>query len=446
MIYWEEEVPVGSVTAKCIIEACSGAIHNNAVNLLAEYADASPETQSRIDDFVSISPSAAPYIAQMTTIWNKLASQIWHNAPTLHAKLKSRETIVDVYTRSHLNAHNFYTGHGMLEIGSKFNHSCTPNATYNKFLAADGRQFMRIFTIKPIRKGEQIFSTYIGGTDMLKTTRDRRIQLAAAKAFWCRCDRCIAPDILFPLPCPACGAETVRLDHVEMPWVCACGRRWWDAEITVREKQLRRLILNLDAEMNIGRFPPLQIVQFVVRDSLEDLGPRHYLAVQGRLLLEELFAFREITDILEPEEVPSRLANAWVYVWFLMRVVWKISPVVATNLSVLRLRTLLGKHGKLPPGMPRHQLRGVLMRSEAFLRSFWGEHDEDAKFFRDALQRDATCQHCHQSLEKCLVVCGSCASANYCSRHCQTADKEIHQEACASAREIARTLHSTLAF
>lgn len=383
----------------------------------------------------------------MTTAWERLADQIWTNAPTLHSKLKSRQAIIDVYTRSHLNAHNFYTGHVMLEIASKFNHSCSPNATYNKFTTSSGAQVMRIFTIKPIQCGDQIFSTYIGGLDMLKSTRDRRTQLAASKAFWCRCTRCIQPDILAPLPCPSCHAESLRYDHVEFPWQCTgCHRRWWDAEITGRETQLRRLITNLDGEMSIGRFPPLQIVQFVARDALEDLGPKHYLAVQARLLLEELFAFREMTGILEAEEVPSRIANAWSYVEFLMRVVWRISPVVATNLVVLRVRTLLGKENRLPAGVPKESLKRVLSRAETFLRSFWGEDDQDAASIRSALRAEDDCQHCLKPLGGKLVVCGSCASAHYCSRECRIADRERHEDACVQAREVSRTLNSILAF
>lgn len=444
---------MASPSAKLIIEACRGAIHNPAGNLLAAYADAEPALQDRIDDFMTISEPAAPYIAKMTAVWERLATLIWTNAPELHSKLKSRENIINVYTRSHLNAHNFSTGHVMLEIASKFNHSCCPNASYNKYIdPATGTQFMRIFTIKQINKGDQIFSTYIGGNDMLKSTRDRRDQLAAAKAFWCRCSRCTAPDILAPLPCSNCRGECLRHDEVEYPWRCngtstrsGCGRRWWDSEIIQRESQIRRLITNLDAEMNMGRFPPLQIVQFVVRDALQDLGTKHYLAVQGRLLLEELYAFREVTGILEREEIPSRIANAWVYVQFLMEAVWPISPVVATNLCVLRFRTLLGTEGRLPPGVPREPLVKVLMRAEAFLRSFWGEGDQDAAFICGVLSLESVCQHCQRHLSSTLVVCGSCASAQYCSRDCQLARTEEHREDCEMAKEVAITLRSVLA-
>lgn len=437
-----------------IITACDGAIHNNVVNLLAAYADADPEVQDRIDDFMTISPFAAQYISRMTAIWERLAVQIWTHATDLHVKLKSQQNIVDILTRSHLNAHNFYTGHVMLEIGSKFNHSCAPNATYNKFVdPATGTQYMRIFTIRPIMKGEQIFSTYIGGLDMLKSTRDRRQQLAEAKAFWCRCSRCVAPDILAPLPCPTCRKECLRYDDIEYPWRCegsteypGCGRRWWDSEIIQRETQIGRVITAFNNDMNIGRFPPVQTVQFVVRDALEDLGPKHYLAVQGRLLLEESFAFREITGILEEEEVASRIANAWVYIQFLMSVVWNISPVVATNLCVLRIRTLLGHNEHFPPGVPKDLLKQILIRSDAFLRSFWGQEDQDAAMIRSALMNEKKCQNCHKELRTTLEVCGSCANAQYCSRECCVASKSTHQANCNRARDVASILRSELAF
>lgn len=382
----------------------------------------------------------------MTKVWTHLATQIWESSKVTHEIREAFGTpqgIVDTCTRSHLNAHGLLgRGHGMFEVGSKFNHSCRPNCTYNQYAIIGGRPYMRIFTIRAIKKGDQIFTTYIAGTDMLGSTRARREQLMAAKAFYCRCQRCLGPDVLAPLPCPSCRGRCLRYDHVEHPWHCAdCGRRWWDAEITGREKQLNRLVLSLDAEMDGGRFPPLQIVQFVVKDCLEDLGAHHYLSIRARLLLEETYAMREMTHISEPQESLSRLANAWHYIDFIMTDVWKISPVVATNLSVLRIRTLLGHERKMTRGLPKYRLQKHLIKAKRFLQSFWGSGDQDVELIEHALQEDKLCSAC-RSVIRSLFLCGGCASAVYCSRECQLQAKDDHLSECQSAIDLSRMVET----
>jgi len=196
--------------------------------------------------------------------------------------------------------------------------------------------------------------------------------------------------------------------------------------------------------MDQGFFPPLQIMHFLLRDTLEDLGAGHYLSTRARLLLEELYAFREVTGILEAEEIAGRIANAWMYVNFLMTAVWKISPVVATNLAILRLRMLVGQDGHLPAGVPQHRFKKILLRVERFLRLFWGEADEDAGLLRLALQNESKCQACQRSL-KVLTVCGSCASAHYCSRICLETNRTKHQQSCQLGIEVGTIINSKLA-
>ena len=363
-----------------------------------------------------------------------------------HPRLRDRFTeqeVIDVCSRSHLNAHGVGTGHGMFEVGSKFNHSCVPNCTYNQYTLIHGVPAMRVFALKAIMKGEQIFTTYIGGTDMLLSTRERRNLLRRQKAFECLCERCCSRDVLAPLKCPACSGTCWRYDEVEYPWRCEdCPRVWWDSEVTLRERQLDALVHGIDMEMNLGRFPPLQIVQFVLRDCVEDLQRGHYLTIRARLLLEEVLAMRHITRIDDPEEHAMRLENAWYYFDFMMKVVWRISPVVAANLSVLRVRTLLGEGGRLTIGLPERPLRKHLLKLESFLRLFWGPDDEDAALIRKAIARAKTCTACDELLQS-MHICPSCCAATYCSRKCQLAHKDDHAIACQAAIELAILLRNT---
>lgn len=67
---------------------------------------------------------------------------------------------------------------------SLFNHSCAPNL-YN--YSIDSRKFC--VTIRPVKKGEQLFISYLG-TDDDQSAGQRQILLKSKWEFECKCDKC----------------------------------------------------------------------------------------------------------------------------------------------------------------------------------------------------------------------------------------------------------------
>lgn len=65
------------------------------------------------------------------------------------------------------------------------NHSCAPNVT---LVLYDG--YNVLITIRPIKKGEQLFLTYFRNDKINHSTNDRRKYLLARGRFHCKCPRC----------------------------------------------------------------------------------------------------------------------------------------------------------------------------------------------------------------------------------------------------------------
>lgn len=72
----------------------------------------------------------------------------------------------------------------IFDIISLFNHSCAPNTFYSK---KDNITYL--LTIRPIKKGDQIFINYLGD-DVVKSTTKRQLELMAKWQFNCQCERC----------------------------------------------------------------------------------------------------------------------------------------------------------------------------------------------------------------------------------------------------------------
>jgi hypothetical protein len=454
LLYWEDDELADESIASELSNACNSRVHANVVNLLAEYIRASEATRLRVDDFaVAGSAQEARYIQDKTLLWATLCTQIWERCSAYHEQLRSVPNMVALLTKSHINAHGFNEGHAMLEIASKSNHACSPNATYVP-VTVNGHKYMRLFAIKPIFAGDEILTTYIAGLDMLSSTRIRRALLIRQKAFVCRCKRCVSPDWFSTLPCPACQLGTIVWhDEVEQPWICShCRRRFWDGQVTRREKQLGSMLANIDSQMNRGVFPPLSIMAFLMKDVQEDLGKHHHLQIQAWSLLEELLAYRHIIGLSDDSvERPMRLANAWKLVRFLLFDFWDISPVVATNLAVLRLRTLL-THGNPsqrtllpPPGLSFLKFMQALKRAKRFLVYFFGDEDADAHLFHKALQNYSLCAACSSPMTKQLNSCPKC-TLGYCSRRCVADHRENHAAYCVLAQKTCLLIHDTQQF
>lgn len=97
-------------------------------------------------------------------------------------------------------------------FGSKFSHSCDPNAAYSS-TASDG--CLEYLLLKgDVRNGDEVTFSYL--SDVLETeTPERRRLLWQTKAFVCECPRCVGPDYTRCLPCPSCRRPVpCRYHHV----------------------------------------------------------------------------------------------------------------------------------------------------------------------------------------------------------------------------------------
>lgn len=72
----------------------------------------------------------------------------------------------------------------IFDVLSLFNHSCAPNAYF-----LHKNDMGCCITVRPIKKGEQIFINYLGDEATLPT-EDRRREISKQWRFECKCDRC----------------------------------------------------------------------------------------------------------------------------------------------------------------------------------------------------------------------------------------------------------------
>ncbi|BFZ53059.1 hypothetical protein PYCC9005_000082 [Savitreella phatthalungensis] len=436
-LIWWDETPIatpdnlyGGAEAQqfsnAIREACSALAHDNVVNLLVAYAIAPEAVRLRCDNFaVAGSPDEAKLISELTSTWTRIGERLFGRCKDgeLLLRLRSVENVVLLLTRSHINAHSMDAGHAMLEVASKSNHACWPNASYApcKPPCRSGRSHMRVFAIRDIPAGAQIFTTYIGGLDMASSTRRRRAKLLKEKAFFCRCARCSSTsksgDLENAVQCPGCGrTECVRYDVADeaptycvrdgagrsfpWPWLCAgCGRRWWDGEVVGSEEALADRILVLrNSALAMGRPPPLVLTRLALAEALQTLAQTHHLVNEARIAHDmalearlDLLASMSLTSGAEEiaELVQEREKSLWAICVSADTLMWKYSPVVVANLVLPRLTDLLtlGKYAsageelgdQIPSGIPRQELADLLKRVAWVVRLYFGREDKDAE-------------------------------------------------------------------
>lgn len=78
-------------------------------------------------------------------------------------------------------------------LASYFNHSCAPNVT-----CVDYGNLRIAITLRPIKKGQQVFVTYVGAERRSHSTKERREHLQKTFGFKCQCEMCS----LNPAPAP----------------------------------------------------------------------------------------------------------------------------------------------------------------------------------------------------------------------------------------------------
>ena len=78
-----------------------------------------------------------------------------------------------------------YMGYSVYPEASYFNHSCSPNISKKR----EGKSW--VFSIaRPVREGEQLCISYLGGDEKDMTLAERRARLQQVWGFECKCERC----------------------------------------------------------------------------------------------------------------------------------------------------------------------------------------------------------------------------------------------------------------
>lgn len=117
--------------------------------------------------------------------------------------------------------------HMMLPLTAMLNHSCFPNISRSFYQTSEGFK-MRVVASRPIKKGDQIFNSYI---DILDPVMVRKKHLLETKNMNCCCERCLDPSDLgsfgSSLLCPRCKIGPLvppKPDQDQSLWLChQCG-------------------------------------------------------------------------------------------------------------------------------------------------------------------------------------------------------------------------------
>ena len=107
---------------------------------------------------------------------------------------------------------------GMFPLHACMNHSC-----FNNVEVLDGHPGVLVRAKLPIKKGDEIFTTYINTT---LSRRERRAWLFRGYNFWCHCPRCNfegdGPEV-----CTQCGKKATDDGKEKYPGCGKCHRAWY---------------------------------------------------------------------------------------------------------------------------------------------------------------------------------------------------------------------------
>lgn len=114
-------------------------------------------------------------------------------------------------------------------VASKMNHSCEPNASwYTRDVL--GTRVVRC--IAAIRKGEEVFISYLIDSDLLLPTGERRQKLQSHAEFYCECSLCSAEvdrARVFPCTSPFCPGARRAVLHGGASECGACAEDFLEA-------------------------------------------------------------------------------------------------------------------------------------------------------------------------------------------------------------------------
>lgn len=107
-----------------------------------------------------------------------LFSLAYRHATTIRHNSFSEESVI---TKGGIS-----TSFAIYDIASRINHSCSPNLEH----VIDDNNMTHCVTIRPIKKGEQVFINYVIGMDF-ETNEERREYIKLNWDFFCECEKCI---------------------------------------------------------------------------------------------------------------------------------------------------------------------------------------------------------------------------------------------------------------
>ncbi|CAE8624918.1 unnamed protein product, partial [Polarella glacialis] len=166
-------------------------------------------------------------------------------------------------------------------------HSCVPNASW---YTSDTLGTRVVRSLVPIGAGEEVFVSYLSGSDLLLPTETRRSLLQAQKEFLCQCQRCCAHEdearvfpCTFSAKCPGthCSLTGGGLGPCSL---CHAPISNSDAAISLAQEagllaSLDRIDHILDAGLPVNVSAAIQ--------ALEPIHPLHYLSRRiGRVQYE----------------------------------------------------------------------------------------------------------------------------------------------------------------
>lgn len=227
----------------------------------------------------------------------------------------SRDTVLALLLLADCNSHDYSRVKGgtpgvdrraaLYVDASLCCHDCRPNCRFR----SHGDGALEYTCIRDIPVDGHVTFCYTG-TPWWLTTRDRRERLLKRFDFFCRCERCAAPDPLRSAKCPDCGrvCPLTEPDAPDVPdgaifWKCeACqlpfdardAERRLAAELEALREKAHASLKHLEERFAIGQ-PPVSsapdaaavrrdIDAFVWRAG-QELAPAHHLAFRATAIL-----------------------------------------------------------------------------------------------------------------------------------------------------------------
>jgi SET domain len=222
------------------------------------------------------------------------------------------------------NGHQYHGDHVALVIfGSKFSHSCQPNAAFSS-MAEDG--CLEYFVLTNIARGDEVTFSYL--SDLFETpTLERRQLLWETKSFRCTCARCMGPDYCRCLRCPSCHAMMIcdyqrdnpRRDNSDdtnlghdadssktddkddwFPlWKCdSCQSEAETQKLLRKEREIRQILRTIEHDlMSRQNFDPSggtyksdmstspTTLRDLVQECIDELSATHFLTIKTLRLL-----------------------------------------------------------------------------------------------------------------------------------------------------------------